>query len=161
MNAFKSWLVVKEENFEEACTLFKGTSLWITTEGYPYLGAPLGSPEFKSAFLEDKVSQWQQDVLRLSQFASNQPHASYSAMLHGLSSRWAFLSRTVRNLSSHLTPVEEAIRLHLLPKLCLHPPNNSERAVLALPIRFGGLGYLIRVNPPKTATTFQFQSLLP
>ena len=58
VNASKSWLVVKEESFEEACTLFKGTSLRITTEGRPYLGAPLGSPEFESAFLEDKVSQW-------------------------------------------------------------------------------------------------------
>ena len=160
VNASKSWLVVKDENFEEACILFKGTSLRITTEGRPYLGAPLGSPEFISTFLEDKVSQWQQDVLRLSRFSSSQPHASYSAMVHGLSSPWTFLSRTVRNLSSYLTPVEEAIRLHL-PRLCLHPPNDSKRAVLALPIRFGVLDYLIRVNPPRTATTFQFQSLLP
>ena len=75
-------------------------------------------------------------------------------MVHGLSSRWIFLSRTVRNLSSYLTPVEEAIRLHLLPKLCLHPPNNSERAVLALPICFGGLGLFDPCKSSKDSYNF-------
>ena len=61
-------------------------------------------------------------------------------MIHGLSSCWTFLSRTVKELSSFLAPLEKAIRLHLLPKLCLHPPNDSEWAMLALPIHSGGLG---------------------
>ena len=72
--------------------------------------------------------------MQLSKFASSQPHAAYSVVIHGLSSHWTFLSRT---LSSFLIPLEKAIRLHLLPKLCLHPPND---AMLALPIHSGGLG---------------------
>jgi len=80
------------------------------------------------------------DVLKLSNFASSQPHAAYSAMIHGLSSHWTFLTRTVRDLSSFLAPLEDAIRLFLLPKFCLYPPNDSEHAMLALPIRLGGLG---------------------
>jgi len=35
--------------------IFASTSLQITTEGRPYLGAPLGSPEFVSAFIQDRV----------------------------------------------------------------------------------------------------------
>jgi len=38
-----------------------------------------------------------------------------------------------------LIPLEKAIHLHLLPKLYLHPPNDSERAILALPICSGNL----------------------
>jgi len=136
VNAAKSWLVVKEDCFDEACFLFAGTSFHVTTEGRPYLGAPLGSCEFHSTFLQEKVSQWENDIMQLSKFASRKPHA---LTLHGLSSRWTFL-RTVNNLSSFLAPLEKAIHLHLLPKLCLHPPNDSERAMLALPIRLGGLG---------------------
>jgi len=78
--------------------------------------------------------------MQLSKFASSQPHVTYSAMIHGLSSCWTFLSRTIKDLSSFLAPPEKAIRLHLLPKLCIHPPNDSERAMLVLPIHLGGLG---------------------
>ena len=87
MNASKSWLVVKEGYHDTACTLFAGTSLCITTEGRPYLGASLGSPEFKSIILQEMVCQWQNDFIQLSNFVSSQPHAAYSAMIHGLSSR--------------------------------------------------------------------------
>ena len=96
VNASKSWLVVKEDYHDTACTLFAGTSLCITTEGRPYLGAPLGSPEFKSTFLQERVCQWQNDVIQLSNFVSSQPHAAYSTMIHGLSSRWTFLTIGLR-----------------------------------------------------------------
>ena len=156
VNASKSWLVVKEDCYDTACTLFAGTSLRITTEGRPYLGAPLGSPEFKSIFLQERVCQWWNDIIQLSNFASSQPHAAYSAMIHGLSSRWTFLTRTVCDLSSQLAPLEEAIRLHLLPKLCLHAPNDSERAMFALPIRQGGLGVF---DPCKSSQdNYQFST---
>ena len=57
-------------------------------------------------------------------------------------------------LSSFLAPLEEAISLFVLPKLCLHPPNDSEWAMLALPIRLGSLGIF---NPCKsTQDNYQF-----
>ena len=103
------------------------------------------------------MSLWRDDVLKLSNFASSQPHAAYSAMNHGLSSCWTFLTRTVCDLSSFLTPAEEAIHLFLLPKLCLYPPNDSEQAMLALPIQLGGLGIFDCCKSAKdNYTTFQF-----
>jgi len=114
-NASKSWLVVKENYYDAVCHLFAGTSLKITTEGHPYLGAPL---EFTTAFVKSKVCLWRNDVLKLSNLASSQPHAAYFAMIHGLSSHW---TRTVHDLSSFLAPLEDAICLFLLPKFCLHP----------------------------------------
>jgi len=92
--------------------------------------------------------------LKLSNFASSQPHAVYSSLIHGLSSCWIFLTRTVHDLSAFLATVEEATQLILLPKLCLHLPNDSEWAMLTLPIRFGGLGIF---NPCKSAhENYQF-----
>ena len=98
MNAAKTWLVVKKDCFDEACSLFADTSLHVTTEGYSYLGDPLNFHEFHSTFLQEKVSQWEHDIMQLSKFAFSQPHATYSAMIHGLSSHWTFLSRTVKDL---------------------------------------------------------------
>jgi len=110
--------------------------------------------------------------MQLSEFASSQPHVAYSAMIHGLSSHWTFVSRTVNDLSSFLAPLEKAIHLHLFLKLCLHPPNDSERAMLALPIRLGGLGifdtckssedryqFSVSVTSPLAATIINQHSL--
>jgi len=77
--------------------------------------------------------------------------------VHGLSSCWTFLSRTVKDLSSFLAPLEKAIRLHLLPKLCNHPPNDSEQASLALPIHLGGLG----IFHPCESSEDSYRVLLP
>ena len=43
--ASKSWLVVKEDKFQEAAELFKGTGIQITTEGRKYLGGFVGTKE--------------------------------------------------------------------------------------------------------------------
>jgi len=66
VNASKSWLVFKDDCYDIAYHhLFAGTSLQITTKGHPYLGTPLGSPEFICAFIQEKVSLWKDDVLIL------------------------------------------------------------------------------------------------
>ena len=46
----------------------------------------------------------------------------YFIMIHELSSCRKFLSRTFKDFSSFIAPLDKAIHLHLLPKLCLHPP---------------------------------------
>jgi len=78
-------------------------------------------------------------------------------MIHSLRT---FLSRNVNDLSSFLAPLKKAIcfkdHLHLLLKLCLHPPNDSEQVMLALPTCLGDLGIF---DPQKIAINFQFQSL--
>ena len=51
-------------------------------------------------------------------------------------------------------PLKEAFHLHLLPKYCLHSLNDSEWAILALPICLWVL-YLIHVNPQKTSRHHQ------
>jgi len=40
------------------------------------VGVPFGSPEFTTAFVKSKVCLWRDDVLKLSNFASSQPHAA-------------------------------------------------------------------------------------
>ena len=110
---------------------------------------------FRKRYVNGRI-QWQNDVIQLSNFASSQPHAAYSAMIHGLSSRWTFLTRTVCDLSSQLVPLGEAIHLHLLPKFCLHAPNDSEWAIFALPIHQRGLGIF---DPCKSSqNNYQFST---
>ena len=116
----------------------------VTTEGRPYLGAPLGSPAYVSQFVCEKVDQWSQELSLLSQIANTQPHAAFAAYTHGMQSRWSYLSRTTPLIGGHLQELEHLLRSRLLPNLTgRSPPSDAERNLFALPARLGGLGITV------------------
>ena len=54
-NATKTWIVTKQNCFSKAAAAFVDTGVKVTSEGRPYLGAPLGTDEFIHTFVESKV----------------------------------------------------------------------------------------------------------
>ena len=73
--------------------------------------------------------------------AKTQPHAAYSAYIHGYVHKFSYLCRTVPNVDLILQPLEDCIRSQLIPALTgKAPPNDTDRELLALPARLGGLG---------------------
>ena len=140
-NSSKSHLVVKPEFEESAKSIFEGTNIHITTGGTRHLGAAIGSKEFKEEFVADKVKSWIEEIQTLAEIASTQPHAVYSALVHGVSSQWLFITRTTTDIEHLLQPLEDAIHQILIPALTGRPPcSKVERDMLALPSRLGGLG---------------------
>lgn len=122
------------------------------------LGAALGSPDFIEEHLRSKVREWTSCITLLSEIAKSQPHAAYSALIHGLSSKWSYLSRVTPNISHLLIPLDIALRTELLPALTDRPtPNDQECALFALPVWHRGLG--IRI-PSKNAERELQSSLL-
>ena len=106
--------------------------------------------------MPQKVPTLVKELERLSSIAESQPHAAYASLIHGLSSKWSYLSRTVPNISHLLQPLEDTLKSKLIPQLMgKEPPNNLERDLLALPARLGGMG--IR-NPVQSAQN-EFQAL--
>ena len=139
----KCHLVVKPEFEEKAYSIFEGTSIHITTGGTRHLGAVIGSKEYREEFVADKVKTWVKEIQLLADIASTQPHAVYSALVHGVASRWSFVSRTIPDIQSLLQPLEDAIHQLLIPALTGRPPcSKTERDIFALPSRLGGLGIL-------------------
>ena len=91
--------------------------------------------------MNDKVQGWTKDIKNLAEVASSQPHVAYAAYLHGLSSCWSYMLRTVPDTDNLLQPLESAIHQYLIPALTGQPPGSSiKRDLLALPVRLGGLG---------------------
>jgi len=87
----------------------------------------------------------------------SQPHAVYSALTHGLTSKWNHLSRTTPRIESFLQTVEDAIKTTLRPKLFgRNASNNLERHLFALPARSGGLN----INNPTAFSSTQYQDSL-
>ena len=154
-NASKTYLVVKQDHEEQAKEIFSDTDVRLTTQGKRHLGAALGSKTFTEEYVSDKVQGWTRDIMNLVEVASSQPHAAYAAYVHGLSNRWSYLQRTVPDINDLLQPLENAIHQHLIPALTGRPPcSSTERDLLALPTRLGGLG----LRDPSATSSECFKS---
>ena len=123
--------MTKKAHFSTASALFANTVVQVTTEGRPYLGSAIGGHEFTISSMQEKVSQWTKELENL---AMTQLHAAYAAFTHVLTSKWSYLTRTTRDVSSLLQPLELVIRLKFIPALTGQPPPDDElRNLLALP----------------------------
>ena len=154
-NASKTWLVTKKHHLSNATSAFADTAVRVTSDGRPYLGAPLGTDEYTEAFVTSKVQHWASELDILISIARSQPHAAYAAYTHGISSKWLYLSRTIPNIGTHLQPLEVIIHSKFIPILTgKPPPNDTVRSLLALPARLGG----IALSNPSQDTDIEFVS---
>ena len=108
---------VKDYLIDEAQSTFSETGINLTSEGRPYLGAPIGSECFTNLYVTNKVTQRSTEVNTLANLATSQPHATYAAYTRGLTSRWSYLARTTPDISDNLQSLETAIRTRLLPAI--------------------------------------------
>ena len=77
-------------------------------------------------------------MLLMAKIGESQPHAAYSALTHGLSSRWHYVFCTVPNIAQFLQPLEDLICCTLLPAvLGISPPNDTVCSLVALSPRWG------------------------
>ena len=145
----KTYLIVKnKENTSRAQALFRDVN--ITCEGERHIGAVLGTEEFKNSYVTKKVDAWTRDLKELAEIAKEEPQAALSAFNMGLSRRWSFIQRTVKDISHLFDPLEHTIRNQLIPAIVGRPVSNIERQIISLPYRYGGLGIQ---NPVETAET--------
>ena len=156
-NPSKTWLVTKDRHIHNAAKIFAGCVVNITSHGRPYLGAPLGSLEFIEDHINSKVGEWTASITILSEIASSQPHAAYSALKHGLSSKWSYLSTVTCHL---LSPLDIALRRKLLSVLTGRPtPNDQECALFALPTQLVGLGIRIPSKNAEKELQYSLQAM--
>ena len=148
-NAEKSVLLVKPSKMEEAKALFADTSIKVVSDGYRHLGAALGTEEFCTEYVKSKVKGWCAEIQRAAEVAQSQPQAVYTTFTQGLRHKWSFLVRVMPDISGQFRPLEDIITPSMLPALTGRvPPGESERAILSLPCRDGGLA----IFDPQTLT---------
>ena len=134
VNASKAWLITKEAHHQKSSEAFSGTGMKVTSCGTSYLGSSIGSRAFIELFVEEKVKLLSVELDILACFAKTQPHAAYFTFTHGLTSFWSYLTRTMPEIGHLLQPLEDIIRMKLIPVLTDRaPPNDVERNLLALP----------------------------
>ena len=141
VNEEKSWIILKDpKKLNEAKNLFSSTKIRITTDGKRHLGAALGTFDFRSQYAAEKVENWCMELRCLSEFAKTQPQAAYSAFTHGILSKYNYFMRTIPDMHEFIKPVDDVIRLELLPALLNTIVTDADRDLYSLSIRNGGLG---------------------
>ena len=120
--------------------LFDGTGIKFTTSGKRHLGAALGSIDFRKKYASEKVTEWCKEIEKLTEFAISQPHAAYAAFVHGKQHRFRFFMRTIPGMETYLKPLDDIIDHNLIPAILGKNIGDTEREMIALPVRNGGLG---------------------
>ena len=144
-----SWLVVKEDQYENAVKCFEDTDVQITTSGKGYLGSPLGTSSFKETYVQLKTDKWKEELQSLVEIAATQPQAAYAALIVSIKNKWSYLVRTTETIGDLLQPIEDVLRHDLIPAITGRQAiNDVERRMFILPTRLGGLGIEIL---PKVA----------
>ena len=105
-----------------------------------HLGACIGSQQFTTEYVNEKVMSWTASLLTLNKIGKSHPHVAYCAYVHGLANKWTYFLRTIPNISDLLQLLEDAIFHHFIPALVGKPVSDLEQALFALPVRLGGLG---------------------
>ena len=72
-------------------------------------------------------------------FAKTQPHAAYSAFTNGILSQYTYFMRTIPGMYEFIKPIDDVIRLELLPTLLNSSVPEVDRQLYLLLLRHGGL----------------------
>ena len=109
-NPSKTVLVVKEEKLQEADFIFGACGVKVTTIVSKYLGSTLGSKDSVHDMLRREVEKWSDCMKELSNVAKLQPHAAYTAFVHGVSNKWSYIMQTTPSLEDLVQPLEDIIK---------------------------------------------------
>ena len=134
-------MILKHGNkLPPAQTIFKETNINLTTGGKRHLGAALGSKNFRDEYASGKVSDWCNELDRLSEIAKFQPQAAYKAFIHGQQGKFNYFIRTIPEMHEHMLKGDEKIENILLPSFLVEEVTKKEKLLYSLPVRMGGLG---------------------
>ena len=147
--ATKTYLIIKDpELLDLATEAFRDTDVVITEEGEKHLGAVVGTPNFREQYVKDKVDKWVDDIKQLAKIGKDEPQLALTGYTKSLCKRWSYLQRTVSDIKELFQPIEDTICEKLIPAIVGRKVSSLERRILALPVRYGGIGLQ---NPVETA----------
>ena len=141
VNEPKSWIIVKSEaGLETAKAVFSDTAIKYTCEGKRHLGASIGSTTFRQEYANEKIDEWCKELTKLAEFAIDEPQAAFAAYTHGEMHKFNYFLRTIPGMETYLQPLDDIIDNQFLPAVFGNNLSETERRLIALPIREGGLG---------------------
>lgn len=152
-NAKKTVLIVKEiTDLPRAKMIFAPLGITVTCSGQRHLGAVVGNKAFKEEYVTNKVNNWVKDIEELANIAKEDPQIAYAGYTKGLCHRWKYVQRTIPDIEKLMEPLEDAISNELIPAIVGRKVSPTEREILSLPVRYGGLG----IHNPATTSAREY-----
>ena len=112
--------------------MFSDTKIKGTTEGKRHLGAVTGSNDFRTKYVNGKVTAWCSKLTVLSKFEKLQPQAAYAAFFFfGKQNKFSYFLRTIPKMNDLMKPVDEIVQNVLLPAIFA---QKKERELYSLPV---------------------------
>ena len=84
--------------------MFSDTKINIAKEGKRHLGAVIGSNDFRTKYVNEKVTEWCSELKILSEFAKSQPQAAYAAFYFGEQNKFIYFLRTIPEMKDLMKP---------------------------------------------------------
>lgn len=135
----KSYLVVSHHLKEKAEEIFGPFGLKIVT-GQRFLGGYVGDKDGKHRYMSKKIAEWCSHIDKLAVAAKTQPQCAFSALTKSLQFQWSFAQHVIPDCAEFFGPLESAITERFLPAIFGGPITNTEKDLVSLPARKGGLG---------------------
>ena len=115
--ASKSHLVVKSQYLETANVVFGNTRINLTSEDTRHLGAVIGNHPYKEKYVNELVTNLNNQLRLLSRIADWEPQSPYAAYVSGFKSKLTYFIRTIPDISKLLLPLEHTIQQKFLPAI--------------------------------------------
>lgn len=85
----------------------------------------IGTQEFMSNFVTQKVEEWVAEMKILSRIACMDPQSTLSGFTHGLRGRYTYIMRSISRIESLLKPLKDCTRTCLSPVLMERHARND------------------------------------
>ena len=76
----------------------------------------------------------------------------YSSFTGAISHFWTYVRRKIPDINYHFDPLKEVMREKFIPALIGRKVSDTERRILTVPVRYGGMGI---PNPTNAAQQFK------
>ena len=87
----------------------QNSNIKLTCEGKRQLGAAIGTDEFKITYANEKLEEWYKGMKNLLKLAKSQPHAAFSAFIHGEQHKFPYFLRILRGMNEIRKPFDKNI----------------------------------------------------
>ena len=102
---------------ETANVVFGNTRINLTSEDTRHLGAVIGNHPYKEKYVNELVTNLNNQLRLLSRIADWEPQSPYAAYVSGFKSKLTYFIRTIPDISELLLPLEHTIQQKFLPAI--------------------------------------------
>eukprot|EP00731_Ephydatia_muelleri_P024359 Em0016g630a len=106
----------KYDHEAEAKSMFQHLGIKVMN-GYRFLGGFIGDRESTKQFLDNKITGWVNNLLKLSKAAESQPQAAFAALSKSMQFEWSYMQRILPSYEEAFTPIWNTLYQYFWPAI--------------------------------------------